>query len=275
MTAIQFDHTTTDYQLSHALNLAHAAKLAYSDQEQARAQAEEWGFDRFAYFESTFTPPFALDHTQGFTMASDSMIVTAFRGTEVAQILDWLSDAKAPMVPHSSGRGMVHWGFHTALEAVYPRVLAAVEEFGTNGQSLWFTGHSLGGALAMLAAARVSLDDPRLRPAGVYTFGQPRTCDGLLAGAYDSAIRGRTYRFVNNNDIVPRVPAGPPYRHVAETRYFDSAGRLRDTEPSLLGGLTDKVRGHAAGIASFKPGADGFTDHFIDAYIDCLEAAAR
>jgi triacylglycerol lipase len=96
-----------------------------------------------------------------------------------------------------------------------------------------------------------------------------------LAGAYDSTIRGRTYRFVNNNDIVPQVPAGPPYRHVAETRYFDSAGRLRDTEPSPLGGLTDKVRGHAAGIASFKPGTDGFTDHFIDAYIDCLEAAAR
>jgi hypothetical protein len=68
---------------------------------------------------------------------------------------------------------------------------------------------------------------------------------------------------------------GPPYRRVAETRYFDSAGRLRDTEPSPPGGLTDKVRGHAAGIASFEPGTDGFTDHFIDAYIDRLEAAAR
>ncbi|WP_020380265.1 lipase family protein [Nocardiopsis potens] len=275
MTTVDFDHTATGHELPHALCLAHAAKLAYADEDAARAQAAEWGFDRFRFFEADFAPPFALDHTQAYVMASDDMVIAAFRGTEPAQIMDWLSDAKAPMVAHSSGKGMVHWGFDTALEAIYPRMLAAIEEMRDNDQTLWFTGHSLGGALAMLAAARIRLADPELLADGVYTFGQPRTCDRELAAAYDGALRGRTHRFVNNNDVVPQVPPPPLYSHVAEERYFDADGRLRSEKPGLLGGLADKAKGYALDAAAFHPDADGITDHFMDAYIACLQKAGR
>ncbi|RKS08527.1 lipase (class 3) [Nocardiopsis sp. Huas11] len=275
MTMVAFDHTTTDYGLDHALCLAHAAKLAYADEGTAREQAREWGFDRFRFFEADFSPPFALDHTQAYVMAGGDMIIAAFRGTEPTQIMDWLSDAKAPMVPHSSKKGMVHWGFDTALEAIYPQMLVALEELRTNDQTLWFTGHSLGGALAMLAAARVSLVDPELTADGVYTFGQPRTCDQKLASAYDGALRGRTHRFVNNNDIVPRVPPGPLYAHVAEERYIDADGHLREKAPGLFGGLVDRAKGYADDITSLRPDADGLTDHFVDAYITCLQSAGR
>lgn len=272
MTAVAFDHATTEHLLPHALCLAHAARLAYADEESARAQAREWGFDRFRFFEAEFAPPFALDHTQAYTMASDTMVVTAFRGTEPAQILDWLSDGKAPMVPHSSGRGLVHWGFHTALEAVYPGLREAIAEFGA-GRSVWFTGHSLGGALAMLAAARVRFDDPALTADGVYTFGQPRVFDRRLAAAYDSTLEGRTMRFVNNNDVVPRVPPGPLYKHVARMRYFDAAGRLREKDPGLLGGLSDRAQGYTADLAALRLDPDSLTDHSMSAYIACLERA--
>ena len=275
MTTVAFDHTTTDYRVPHALCLAHASKLAYADPDTARRQAAQWGFDRFRFFEADFAPPFALDHTQGYTMASDTMVVTAFRGTEPTQIMDWLSDSKAPMVRHSSARGRVHWGFSTAVDAVHPQMSRAVEEFRTEGQSLWFTGHSLGGALAMLAAARAYFDTPSQLADGVYTFGQPRTCDRELAAAYDEALRGRTFRFVNNNDIVAQVPPGPLYAHVAEERYFDADGRLRSQAPGLLGGLSDRARGYALDAAAFKLDADGITDHFMDAYIACLETAGR
>ncbi|GAA1442805.1 lipase family protein [Nocardiopsis tropica] len=275
MTTVAFDHTTTGYRVPHALCLAHAAKLAYADPDTARRQAAEWGFDRFRFFEADFAPPFALDHTQGFTMASDDMVVTAFRGTEPTQIMDWLSDGKAPLVRHPSRRGRAHWGFSTAVDAVYAELRGAVEEFRTAGQSLWFTGHSLGGALAMLAAARLHFEPPALLADGVYTFGQPRTCDRELAVAYDEALRGRTHRFVNNNDVVAQVPPGPLYTHVAEERYFDADGRLHAKAPGLLGRVSDRARGYALDAAAFRPDADGITDHFIDAYIACLEAAGR
>lgn len=82
-------------------------------------------------------------------------------------------------------------------------------EFRTDGQTVWFTGHSLGGALAMLAGARMYLEEPRLRADGVYTYGQPRTCDRMLATAYNTGFKQRMYRFVNNNDVVPQLPRSP------------------------------------------------------------------
>ena len=96
---------------------------------------------------------------------------------------------------------------------------------------MWFTGHSLGGALAMLAGARMYLEEPRLAADGVYTYGQPRTCDGKLAKAYNKGYRDRMYRFVNNNDVVPQLPPEPYYTHVDTLRYIDSHGKVRDTMP--------------------------------------------
>ncbi|MFC3997351.1 lipase family protein [Nocardiopsis sediminis] len=271
MTAIAFDHTATGYRIAHARNLAYAAKLAYGEPGQVEETAREWGFDRVRSFEVPFTQPFPLEDTQAYTMASDSMVVTSFRGTETKEIRDFLSDTNAALVPNPGATGRVHWGFSAALDAVYPDILAAVQEFRTNGQSLWFTGHSLGGALAMLAAARSHFCDGMLAD-GVYTFGQPRTCDTALASAYDDAFTGRTYRFVNNSDVVAQVPPEPLYRHVAEMKYFDADGRLRDKPPSLLGGFTDQVKGHTADM--FAPGADGIRDHLMDAYLARLDAAA-
>ncbi|GAA3761000.1 pimeloyl-ACP methyl ester carboxylesterase [Spinactinospora alkalitolerans] len=271
MTTIAFDHTTTDYRLPHARCLAYAAQLAYEDEEQVEQKAREWGFDRVRFFRVPHTPPFPLEDTQAYAMASDDMVIIAFRGTQAEEIRDWLSDANAPMVPHSGNTGMAHWGFSTALEAVYPDILDAVREFRADGQSLWFTGHSLGGALAMLAAARMHFVDGLLAD-GVYTFGQPRTCDAALADAYDTAFRGRMFRFVNNSDIVAQVPPEPIYRHVAEMKYFDADGRMRDRAPSLMGGLADRVKGHTADV--FAPGTDGIRDHYMDAYIARLDTAA-
>ena len=61
-----------------------------------------------------------------------------------------------------------------------------------------FTGHSLGGALAVVAAARSKYVGE------VYTYGQPRVGNRK----YSKQVKSKVYRFVNNNDVVPRVP--PP-----------------------------------------------------------------
>ncbi|MER6992478.1 lipase family protein [Saccharopolyspora hirsuta] len=202
-----FDHTVTDYQLPHAYWLARAAKLAYSDEPTIRKTAEDWGFDQFEYFHAELDASFPIEDTQGFAAGSDRMIVVAFRGTEPAKIKDWLSDANALIAPGPAGKGLVHQGFSRALDSVYPQVREAVERFRGREQTLWFTGHSLGGALAMLASARMYFEDPELLPDGVYTFGQPRTCDRFLAEPYNEAFTAKVFRFVNNNDVVAPAPA--------------------------------------------------------------------
>ncbi len=262
------DHHATGYSLTHAYWLARASDLAYKDEATIERQLREWGFDRVRHHHTMFTPPFPLQDTQAYTAANEHMVITAFRGTEPVQIRDWLTDATTPPRPGPAGTGHVHYGFAEALDSVFPKVRDTLAEFHDNGQALWLTGHSLGGALAMLAGCRLYLEDPELLVDGVYTFGQPRTCDRLLADACNKAFKNRLFRFVNNNDIVPQLPPEPAFHHADVLRYIDSTGKVRETT-SPLGGLTDRARGLTAD--ALAPAGDGVRDHFMASYLTALE----
>lgn len=68
--------------------MAKAAKLAYSDEEAIEAETQGWGFPRVRFHKVTFGESFTISDTQAYTVASDRMIVTAFRGTEPKEIRD-------------------------------------------------------------------------------------------------------------------------------------------------------------------------------------------
>ncbi|MFI6370819.1 lipase family protein [Streptomyces sp. NPDC050546] len=262
------DHSVTGYSLQHAYWMAKSSDLAYKDRATIERQARQWGFNRVLHHETRFTPPFPLEDTQAYTMASDRMIIIGFRGTEPVQIRDWLTDAVTPPVPGPAGTGYIHHGFGEALESIFPTVRDGLADLRDQEQSVWFTGHSLGGALAMLAGCRMYLEEPQLRADGVYTFGQPRTCDRLLAKACNKGFKDRLYRFVNNNDIVPQMPPEPAFTHVEALRYIDSHGKVHTTLP-LVTGLVDRVGGMTAD--AFAPASDGVRDHFMNNYVTALE----
>ncbi|MGW1373749.1 lipase family protein [Streptomyces sp. NPDC002446] len=268
MTSTVIDQKVTDYSVRHALCLARASELAYKDEQAIETTARDWGFERVRHHHTTFRPPFPLEDTQAYTLGGHNMIITAFRGTEPTNLRDWLSDSTTPPWPGPGGTGYIHHGFGEALESIWPQVRAAVDEFRDNGQTVWFTGHSLGGALAMLAGARLHFEEPHVTATGVYTFGQPRTCDRLLSRAFDTAFTDRMYRFVNNNDIVPQLPPEPAFHHVSALRYIDSKGTIHNTMP-VITGLFDRAKGLTADV--FAPASDGVRDHFMGAYINALE----
>lgn len=268
MTSAVIDQKVTDYSVRHALCMARAADLAYKDEQTVERTAHEWGFDRVRHHHTEFQPPFPLEDTQAYTLGGQNMIITAFRGTEPAKMRDWLSDASTPPCPGPGGAGYIHYGFAEALEGVWPHVREAIDEFRDNNQTVWFTGHSLGGALAMLAGAWLHFEEPHVTATGVYTFGQPRTCDRLLSQAFNTAFTNRMYRFVNNNDVVPQLPPEPAFHHVSALRYIDSKGAIHNTMP-VIGGLVDRARGFTAD--ALAPASDGVRDHFMKAYITALE----
>ncbi|GGQ53732.1 alpha/beta fold hydrolase [Kitasatospora griseola] len=174
-----------------------------------------------------------------------------------------------PPWPGPAATGYVHYGFAEALESIFPSVKDAIAELRTNGQAVWLTGHSLGGALAMLAAARLLLEAPELRADGVITFGQPRTCDRLLAAGYNKGLKDRSHRFVNNNDIVPQLPPEPAFTHVDVLRWIDSSGRIHEKGAGLAGDLANRAKGLAAD--AFSPTGDGIRDHFMRNYLAAIE----
>ncbi|MGD3108172.1 lipase family protein [Streptomyces sp. YGL11-2] len=268
MTSTLVDQHATGYSIRQALCMARAADLAYQDEAAVAATAAQWGLDRVRHHHAAFRPPFPLPDVQAYTLTGQHMIITTFRGAEPAALRDWLAGSGTPPWPGPGGRGTAHPGFAEALDAVWPQILTALKEFRDNDQTLWFTGHGLGGALAMLAAARLHFEDPRLPADGVYTFGQPRACDPVLAQEVNSAFAHRMYRFANHDDIVPQLPPEPVFRHVSALRYIDARGGVHNTMP-LTGGLLGHTQRLTAELLA--PASPGIRDHAMAAYIDALE----
>ena len=156
-----------------------------------------------------------IRETQGFvckreTAGEPPYLVLAFRGTE-KKISDWLTDLRC--VPTVEGKTRVHTGFLDAftknvdaegrtVEEAVRNILARPEAKDEHGNPLplFVTGHSLGGALALLATKLIAPD----ATGACYTFGAPRI------GNYEffRFIKTPVYRVVNSSDVVPRVPPG-------------------------------------------------------------------
>lgn len=156
-----------------------------------------------------------IQETQGFACRRDVQgdppyLVLAFRGTE-KKIADWLTDVRC--VPTVQGKARVHTGFLEAftssadaegrtVEDAVREILARPEARDEGGRPLplFVTGHSLGGALALVATRRVAADVN----GACYTFGAPR----IGNYEYFRFVKTPVYRIVNSSDAVPRVPLG-------------------------------------------------------------------
>lgn len=182
---------------NHDLLCAEMSRLAYAGREKVATSLEAIGFTLRLWFGGD-TPEERRRTlgTDGFvaTSATDGLTILAFRGTESNKPEDLLADLLGVAVPWDMG-GRVHEGFARA----YARVREAIrEELAKHGGTLLITGHSLGAALATLAAADHAAREPSL-----VTFGSPRVGDPNFArGLEGLAIR----RFVGCCDVVTRIP---------------------------------------------------------------------
>ena len=257
MANFQFVPDTTKYQPVNALALARAAKLAYADEPEIKQETQAWGLGKFQFFDR--------EDTQAFVSGNDKLIVVAFRGTQPKELQDWLTDADFELVDGPFGK--VHDGFYGALRLVWREIKQSIKSFQDRGQSLWFTGHSLGAALANLAAAALREDDKPVH--GLYTFGQPRVGNREFERNFNADFKPRYFRFVNNNDLVTRVPLrSMTYSHAGSFLYFDSDGKLSDDLHWWFRFL-DSVEGRIEDLG--KLGPDDIKDHSMDKYIANLE----
>jgi len=196
-----------------------------------------------------------VDGAQAYVMSDSKDVLIACRGTEPTQINDILADLKMfPVKHHISGR--VHRGFYAEYDKVIPGIKEALTKHNKKGdKTVWVTGHSLGGAMAVLVAAE-------LRPnGGLHTFGQPRVGNAEFLKALDGI---KYYRYRNNNDAVTAVPPSfLLFRHGGVLRYINTYGNIRPA--TWLQRFKDKCRGHWMALKSFNL-IDGFADHSMGLY---------
>lgn len=223
------DFSIPDYSPVDALSLCLASQLAYSklpdgtiDKATIRQQLiEGWGFSSVEVFEIVRGRD--ID-TQGYVAFSDTHVVAAFRGTE--SLPDWLTNLQAVKDPGPWENTAVHEGFQDAFLA---SALQIGEIIGRNLQAdhqVWLTGHSLGGALAVLLAATLLESD--LPVHGLYTFGAPRVGDRKFARTLNASLQGvaANWRVVNKDDLVPHVPLESFFSHAGNRMLLMGDGRV-------------------------------------------------
>lgn len=180
---------------------AELARLAYAPAPVVTATLARTGFVPIGFIGGeTLASRVATRGTEGFVVSHPAQRTTivAFRGTEPDRFEDGWSDFATWQVEHPRG-GRVHQGFQAAYLAVRDQVRALV---APASGTLLLTGHSLGAALATLAA----ID---LAPAALVTFGSPRVGDAAFgAHLQPLAAAGRVRRYAGCCDLIARVP--PP-----------------------------------------------------------------
>lgn len=219
-----YDHplnfSSSEFHLQSALWLAEFSRLIYRQNRSENPQLQ--GPEREAIlsaqgWEESYS--FQREGASGSLLRpvdrSKKGSVLVFRGTSAPD--DWLVNLDALLVPWTRG-GSVHKGFKDALEQVWPELEPELKAISKEGP-LFFTGHSLGAALATLAASL-------LPPFALYSFGSPRVGNDLFAETLKETV---IYRVVNGRDAVCQVPLALPrigFQHVGRLFYLTQAGRL-------------------------------------------------
>jgi triacylglycerol lipase len=237
-----------------SLLLAELSNLSYLSRAVAGRLAYRIGFPEIRFYDR--------EGAQAYLFANNDDAVVTCRGTEPNDWNDVRADLDLRTVAAETV-GWVHRGFKREVDDLWPRLEQALVN---NTRTLWFTGHSLGGAMAAICAGRCRLSYIRSNPRALVTFGSPR----VGSRRYVNYVQFEAYRWVNNNDVVARVPPRwLGFRHKGQEVYLNAHGRIR----RLTGWqrAKDRWRGLVRGLRQGR--FDPFADHSIGQYIKHIRAA--
>jgi len=226
--------------------MAHCAQIAYLDNKEAKPKFKEINFTGHKFFEHEGAQCHAVWNKETF--------VLAFRGTEPDELSDALADLNA--IPRGAmTHGLVHSGFKGEVDKLWDQLVEIQKKH--EGKTFYITGHSLGAAMATIATSRF---EEYTQVEHLYTFGSPR----VGTRSFVRNISTKHTRFVNNNDVVTKVPLFiMGYKHHGDLAYINFYGNVRKMTFWQL--TKDRWRGWRSGIL------DGVIDHGMNFYVEYTE----
>jgi|YNPBryunderm2012_1023409.scaffolds.fasta_scaffold03267_5 hypothetical protein len=229
-----FDPHATRFNYGNAWWLSEIALLAYADIDFIQKVLNEAELHETGAEIKTFQK----DSLWCFVAYTDEIILVAFRGTEMQSFWDSVQDLITDFnffLVKDDGGAKVHRGFLSAVESIWQELAAhTVSLYSKKPRKIWFTGHSLGAALATLAVDKLARQTS-LPVQGLYTFGSPRVGDlGFLQRFLSYPFARNVYRLVAGADIVPHVPPVRWFRHVGQLCFINDRDEIVRSMPRTL-----------------------------------------
>lgn len=223
--------------------MATLAGYAYSDHATVATMATRLGLEenRCTHIWQVVDAMFICSHAFVVQSRDRSVAIVCYRGTEPTSAINWLTNftieptrivlPEHPALRRGGREPMwVHGGFYRNVRSTRWQIGEALQETQGTLKALYVTGHSLGGAMAVILSLLMHIDDDyawlRGILKGVYTFGQPMVGNKALAAACDGGDIGRSIRrYVYRRDIVPQLPPRETDQFVHFGQEYRYAGR--------------------------------------------------
>lgn len=255
--AAPFEDGAAQFSLANAWWLAELSLLSYV-RETAAIERE---LSKTPFRVLRFLRPWARAPVKGFVLEGARSLVAVFRGTDVLDPLDWIHDLDSRWM-RFGGKARVHAGFARAFDAADP--LATIERaLDADPRPVFLAGHSLGGAVAQLAAARLG-EHGQGADCQLYTFGAPRAGDR----AFVELLPDRHVRVVHHRDPVPRVPPFRGFAHGGSVLWLDARGRPAPVPRGLDGGTARRLLEFATGASRRGGPLDPLTPGLLRPFAD-------
>ena len=184
-------------------------------------------FQKGKYYEplideqSFYYEPFVNDTDFAVIMETEDKIIVVFSGTKNSKA--WISNFD----PYPLGEGMILDGFYRAWSYYKDAIDRFIrdnfnvrgKDFSNIKKELLITGHSRGGALAILCARHFAKN--RQKPCTCYSFGAPPQGTQEYVDQYNR-LTLLNIRCVNGYDIVPRMllPKKLGFHHQKHLHWF-------------------------------------------------------
>ncbi|MEP0918990.1 lipase family protein [Leptolyngbya sp. DQ-M1] len=293
---VPFPAGETAYDVGIAWWLAQCSSLAYENKITVVTELKDVGFDRIFLFDTKGTQAFLASHPgvngggkfavlafrgteqDSIDILTDINCVTRLFPDENLLENTELEKKSTEKLPNL----YAHGGFVEGIENIWGTAIrkeiedlnnepnVGIEWLGAPGVSnalldlykqsnnipLYLTGHSLGGALATLAAHKLLVYKESFQVTALYTFGSPRTVQQPLADKInekfekrsDRGVNFRSHRVVNFIDVVPRLPPRVPvlldFRHIKNLVYFPCDRRHKEQATgNEVKGFCDAIKG--------------------------------
>lgn len=239
--------------MSNHKTYAKICKLAFKDKSEEKIK-DLGSFDEVIFIENKRTS------TELYVAISEERkeLIVAFRATK--DFYDWFfTNMKTEFIESQIGK--CHKGFFKSFSSIQDKLSRVLEKHKDKKTVL--TGHSLGGAIALIAASYIQFDQ-------CVTFGSPRVFDSKAVRLYSDLYGHKTYRYTMAGDFIVRVPwPFTGYRHVGNNHLYisRSKGILLNPRKSLVFNETffDLIDEFISGKL-FE-----FEDHAISLYISNID----